>query len=466
MFHHHRGLLFASASAVALAVFGGAAAAQSPITPAPTLRAAQPVQAGQEGQAGQSGPAGATDTVSEVIVTASRRSESVQNVPAEVTAVTGTDLKKLNARSLEEFAGFVPGLSLQQTDPGVTLISIRGVTTGTQASNAVGLYLDDVPLGSSSSFAGGYEALSINTFDLSRVEVLDGPQGTLYGANSLGGAIKYVTAAPDLSKYGGALEAEGSSTNHGGTNNGVRALFNAPLLQDRVALRVDGFEQYDSGFVKDPTQGRDNQGSGRTEGFRASLLAQITPKLDVRINAFDQQVRVDGVNVVERNNVDHSLVAGEFDQDFPVQQSEFNELRLVSAIINYDLSFAKLTSITSAQQTDIKSLSDVSTVYSALLGGLLGPAAVTPYAVPTNLFTKKVTQETRLTSPSNHTFEWTTGVYYTHEDSQSSTAILNASDPKGYLFGLLPIFSATIPTPTRKSRASPTAPTTSRPVWT
>ncbi len=446
MFNRYYKGLMASASAVALVSLGDVAAAQSPITPPSTLSATQPSQAGQEGQAGQSGPVGASDAVSEVIVTANRRSETVQNVPAEVTAVTGSDLKKLNARSLEEFAGFVPGLSLQQTDPGVTLISIRGVTTGTQASNAVGLYLDDVPLGSSSSFAGGFEALSINTFDLSRVEVLDGPQGTLYGANSLGGAIKYVTAAPNLVNYGGALETEGSFTDHGGTNNGVRVSFNAPLLQDRVALRVDGFEQYDSGFVKDPTQGRDNQGSGRTEGFRASLLAQITPKLDVRINAFNQQVRVDGVNLVERNNTDHSLVTGEFDQDFPVQQTAFNQLRLLSAIINYDFSFAKLTSITSAQRSDIKSVSDITVPYDALLGAVLGPAAVTPYANPTTLFTNKVTQETRLTSPSNHFFEWTAGVYYTHEDSQSSTSILNAADSKGYILGLFPIFEATIPT--------------------
>ena len=442
-------MLAAGASLLALDAAGGAAA-QTPITSPATARATQPVQAGQEGQAGRVGPAGASDPVTEIIVTASRRSESIQNVPSEVSAVSGADLKKFNARGLEEFAGFIPGLSLQETNPGVTQIAVRGVTTGTQASNAVGLYLDDVPLGSSSSFAGGYQALSINTFDLSRVEVLNGPQGTLYGANSLGGAIKYVTAAPDPSRYGGALEAEGSFTDHGGTNHGFRALLNAPIVQDRVALRVDAFDQYDTGYAQDPNHGRDDQGSGRQTGFRASLLADITPKLNVRLNVFDQQVRVEGDNLVERDGADHTDARGEFYQNFPLQQSFFNQLRLASATINYDLGFAKLTSITSGQRTDIKSVNDISFAYSALLGAVLGPAAVTSYANPTTLSTTKVTQEVRLTSPTNHHFEWTAGVFYTSEDSTSQTSILNGADPRGYILGAFPIFSASIPTSYRE----------------
>ncbi len=402
--------------------------------------------AAQSGQAVRPGPENPPPTISEVIVTATRRSESIQNVPSEVTALTGGNLEKLNARGLEEFSGFVPGLSIQQTNPGVTLISIRGVTTGTQASNAVGLYLDDVPLGSSSSFAGGYEALSVETFDLSRVEVLNGPQGTLYGANSLGGAVKYVTAAPNLTDYHGALEVEGTATNHGGSNDGVRGMLNVPLVQDRIALRLDGYQQYDSGYVQDPTHDRGDQGAGHTLGFRASLLAQITPKLDVRINAFDQHVRVDGLNLVERDNVSHQPTTGIYDQNFPTEQNAFNEIRLISADINYDFGFAKLSSITSAQQSDIKSTADISLLYGAVLGAALGPAAVTPYDNPTDLFTKKVTQEVRLTSRANHTFEWTAGVYYTSEDSQSFTSIRNTDDPNGYILGAFPIFTATIPT--------------------
>ena len=128
----------------------------------------------------------------EVIVTATRRSESIQNVPSQVTALTSGTLDEIHARDLNDFAGFVPGLSFSSTGPSTNLLVVRGITTGSQLSSATGVYLDDIPLGASTSNGVGYQSLNVNTFDLNRVEVLNGPQGTLYGATSLGGTVRYI----------------------------------------------------------------------------------------------------------------------------------------------------------------------------------------------------------------------------------------------------------------------------------
>src|SRR5258708_37121728 len=117
-----------------------------------------------------------------VIVTATRRSETVENVPGQVTALSSNDLTQMNASNFADFAAFVPGLSYANTGPASNLIVIRGVTTGTKLSSAIGIYLDDEPLGASTSFGLGYQSLNINVFDINRDEVLNGRQGTPYRA--------------------------------------------------------------------------------------------------------------------------------------------------------------------------------------------------------------------------------------------------------------------------------------------
>jgi outer membrane receptor protein involved in Fe transport len=124
---------------------------------------------------------------------------------------------------------------------------------------------------------------------MDRVEVLDGPQGTLYGANSMGGAIKYITAKPELEIYDARIEVEVSDTEHGGFNDGLRMMANIPI-GDNVAIRLDGVQQFDTGYAQDPDDNRKDVGAGRTFAGRASLFAQITPDIDVRLTAMAQSV--------------------------------------------------------------------------------------------------------------------------------------------------------------------------------
>src|SRR5271168_3754123 len=199
---------------------------------------------------------GSGSELAEVIVTATRRSESVQNVASTVTALTSGTLEQINARDLNDFAGFVPGLSFASTGESTNLLVIRGITTGSQLSSATGVYLDDIPIGASTSNGVGYQSLNISTYDLNRVEVLNGPQGTLYGATSLGGTIRYIPNAPDLKSFGLDAGVEVSSTEHGHINHAYTGMVNLPIA-DVAAVSIDGYQVYDSGYAKDPIYGRD-----------------------------------------------------------------------------------------------------------------------------------------------------------------------------------------------------------------
>ena len=293
---------------------------------------------------------GAQTQVQEVVVTASRRSETVQNVAGEITALTGTQLARQHAVNFNDFAASVPGLSFQSNSPTNNLIAIRGVASSTaELGSAVSIYLDDVPLGASTQFGLGSQSFNFNLFDMDRVEVLNGPQGTLYGANALGGAIKYETTPPKLGHYQATIEAEGSNTANGSDNGALRAMVNIPL-GDQGALRLDGLKSYDAGWTKDPTHGRTNVGSARDLGGRASLAYRITPDLDVRITAFDQNIAASGQNLSFRNPKTGAPAAGAYNQSFALEQPEDNTVQVYSGTINWNLDWAKVTSISAYQR--------------------------------------------------------------------------------------------------------------------
>jgi outer membrane receptor protein involved in Fe transport len=384
----------------------------------------------------------------EIVVTATRRKESVQSVPFQVTAMTARDLTRIDAHNLGGFAAYVPGLI---TDSGAApgLIAIRGVTMGTggQLSSAIGLYLDGVPLGASTSFGLGYQSFNIDTFDLERVEVLNGPQGTLYGANSLGGAIKYVAAAPDPHALHGTAETEISHTEHGGTNYGLRGMLNLPFGGGFGALRIDGIDNYDSGYMTDPVYHRNNQGATRNEGGRVQLLLAPTRRLDVRLSVFYQRDGSVGLDTAFRNFVTHRPTIGTYDQAYPLEQPAVSSLMLYSAQINWRAPWFTLTSITGDQADHGYSLSDESLVYDALLASF--GAASDPFQLPVDTNTHRTTQEVRLVSRQEGRLRWILGGYYDHESTNEIVDLFDRANAGGTFFGLVP-FNADLPSSYRE----------------
>jgi iron complex outermembrane recepter protein len=389
--------------------------------------------------------------LAEIIVTASRRSESIQNVPSTVTALTAGTLDQINARDLNDFAGFVPGLSFGSTGASSNLLVIRGITTGSQLSSATGVYLDDIPIGASTSNGVGYQSLNINAFDLNRIEVLNGPQGTLYGATSLGGTIKYIPNAPSLSSFGVDIGAQVAFTEHGHIDHAYTGMANLPI-GDIAAVRVDGYQVYDSGYAKDPVFGRDNQGWSRSEGGRIALLLKPSDDLDITLRASTQHIPSESADVAFRNATTHQPTYGTYDQAYPSFQPSNYSLTLFSAAINYDTPWAKLSSITGLQTNNGTSFTDNSLTYNAALGGAFGIALNDPFSLYVNTTTKKFTQEFRIASHDSTIFQWLAGAFLSNEQTHETVDLLDNATPAGTFFGISP-FTSFLPSTYREYAA-------------
>ncbi len=424
------------AASIALAfTFNAQAAPTASLAPGSQASATAPDR--PAGQRGSHRPK-AQVTLPTVIVTATRRRESLQNVPGGVTALTGSFLDRIHAQSFEQFAPFVPGLSFESLGPTSDLVAIRGVTTGgSQLSSGIGMYLDEVPIGASTPFGLGFQTLPINTFDLNRVEVLNGPQGTLYGANALGGAIKYVANAPNLNDFGALGDFGVSSTAHAGINDNADAMINIPLVPGKIAIRADGIQAFNSSFGNNILLNTKDQGSARTIAGRIQVLAQINPDLSVNLTAYSQNIHGNGLNVDFRNIATGQPVFGTYQQAYSLNQPADSSLRMYSAVVDWNLHWAKLTSITAYQIDHGQYLDDLSDVYNPLLAPFFGIQA---YGLFVRTNTRKYTQEIRLASYQNKAFQWLVGGFYTHEATHEFVNLQDNSNANGTLFGYPPFY--------------------------
>ncbi|HWK36809.1 TonB-dependent receptor [Sphingomonas sp.] len=352
----------------------------------------------------------------DIVVTAQKRAERLIDTPQSISALSSDDLTRIAARQFVDFANTVPGLQYTSQGAGTSQISLRGVTSGADVSSTVGIYVDEVPYGSSSAFANGARrALDVGLFDIDRVEVLRGPQGTLYGASAMGGVLKYVMAKPSLTAVEGKAQAGLSTTRSGGTSYDASAVVNAPLVTDKVAVRASGYYSRDGGYFDNVVTGEKNVDRGEVYGGRVDLLAAPTDALSIRLTGFAQDVRRDGGSYASIG-LDGAPVTGYFDQGHPLREPFRSDFRLGSATIDYDFGPVALTSITSYQTNKTYASTDGSAVYALYLQIL---ANIPAQAVAVNELarTRKFTQEIRLASASGQAIEWLVGGFYTHENS-------------------------------------------------
>jgi outer membrane receptor protein involved in Fe transport len=355
--------------------------------------------------------------VEEIVVTAQKRLERLIDTPLSVSVLSSDLLGKIGAVQFRDFASSVPGLSFTTEGAGYGQIALRGVTTGNlDVSPTVGVYVDEVPYGSSTSFAQGARAtLDVGLFDLDHIEVLRGPQGTLYGASAMGGLIKYVPKMPDATRFSGDVQTGLSGTQDGGISYNAAAAVNLPLVADRLALRASGFESHDGGFIDNVTLGRRDVNSADVYGGRLDLLATPSDSISLRIGAFLQNISRDGQGTADFR------VTGQPQTDSLEQQRLFEEpydqqFRLVSGTLTWETDGATLTSISSYQTSRIDMLWDFSRSYAALLTSIGFP--VSAVGLTQNVATDKLTQEIRLASTSGGKLDWLVGTFYTNERSQ------------------------------------------------
>lgn len=372
----------------------------------------------------------------EIIVTAQRREQTLIEVPQSVSVVGGETLERQAARSFIDYAQLVPGLTLTQENPGETRLILRGVNTGS-VSSAVATYVDDTPFGASGSLSNSaILAGDFDTFDVARVEVLRGPQGTLYGSNSLGGVLRFITAAPSTERLEMRAQAGIEDTRYGEHGYSANAMVNVPL-GDTLAFRASGFYRKNGGYIDAPARGGRNVNASDSYGGRASLLFTPTDALSVRLFGLLQKIETDSpssfaVNPTTLQPVDPVTGApvDEANRTRYERIAEFNRLdyRLYAGTVNYDFGFASLTSITSYSEQVRDELGDVSTnAQFQLLAGLIyaptAPATVGA-AFENDVQVEKFTQEVRLQSPDDDRFEWLIGGYYTDENTALIQEIL------------------------------------------
>jgi outer membrane receptor protein involved in Fe transport len=355
--------------------------------------------------------------IEEVIVTAQKRSEALIDVPQAVSVVDGGVLERQQATSFQDYLKLVPGLQLSQTTPGQGRLVMRGVNTGGVAST-IGVYVDETPFGSSSGLVNGAVlAADFDTFDMQRIEVLRGPQGTLYGASSLGGVLKFVPNLPQTDKSEARVRVSAESVQDGEMGYSGTGMVNVPL-SDTFAVRATGYYRDIGGFIDSiGTAGSDRQddiNGSKSYGGRVAALWSPSDTFSARVSAVVQNIRNDAGGDIESDpNTLKTLHGGPTQSQFVQEFTDF-DYRVYNATLDWDLGFATLTSATSYNQLEEPFRSDLTAQFSALLTAAFGFPPNELYNDQTTKY-DKVTEELRLASPSSDKFEWLLGAYYTKE---------------------------------------------------
>lgn len=351
-----------------------------------------------------------------IIVTAQKREQLLVDVPLSITVVSGETLERQQAVNFQDYLKLVPGLQLNQTTPGFGRLVLRGLNTGGVAST-VAVYMDETVFGSSTSGTNGsILAGDFDTFDIARIEVLRGPQGTLYGANALGGVLKYVTNDPSTKALEGRVRGGVETTSGGDASYYGSALVNLPV-GDALAVRASGFYRDIGGFIDSIGTGgsdvEDNIDSSKSYGGRAAVLFEPSDALSIELTGFLQNLRNNASSSVDSDATTGASLYGRLSQSQFVPERSEIDYRVYSGLINADLGFAELVSATSYSTVEQRFQSDLTPQYSGLVQAVFG--------VPNDFLlgqvtrVRRFTQELRLQSPSNTIFEWTIGGYYNRE---------------------------------------------------
>lgn len=387
-----------------------------------------------------------------IVVTANKREEAAKDVAGALTALSGSNLDQLGAKSMRDYVAYVPGMTLVSSQTGMGQLTLRGITTGVKQSGAtVGTYIDDIPFTPFSRTASGTTMVpDVDTFDVQRIEVLRGPQGTLYGAGAMGGLLKYVTTPPSLQGVEGRVEAETSATADGGQGYSAKGMVNLPL-SDTLALRASGYSRKVAGFIDNVGSGTADENQATLQGGRVALLYQPNAQWQFKLSALVQDNDVDGTPAMDLDYSTGHTLYGDLKQSRVLKEDTKQTYRVYNLQATGDLGWATALSSTSYSHIDTQARGDVTALYGAAMAtyaSLLGsPQTSAPQvAVDSSIGSKKWVQELRLTSPSGQTLEWLAGAYYTQEDTDVQQAIVGLPTGSNTLPALLQTpLSLTVP---------------------
>lgn len=381
--------------------------------------------------------------LAEIVVTATKREERVQDVPASIAVIDNEAIERRGLIGMEDYMRSIPGVNQIDNGPTSNAIVIRGITTTPEFENSgsgatVATYFNEAPItGAAGIQAGG---IDIRPVDIDRIEVLRGPQGTAYGSSSLGGTLRIIPAKPKLDAFGVRAGVSYSTTSGFGTDNTMaQGVVNLPVVTDRFALRVVGYRYSESGFYRNvagvdpPTLAaadqfgigslvrgyvRDDVGRTRSTGGRISALLQATDNLALSIEHLTQTINQDGRPVAtlakyQQANPPVALAGRVRGEEGEVADTK---IHLTSAVLNYNLGWAALTSTVSW----IDSGSEWVQV----------PAFIYPLSSTDPSKFKSLSTETRLTSKLLGRFQFIGGVYYEDVSENASNTFRWLGEPE------------------------------------
>jgi iron complex outermembrane receptor protein len=394
----------------------------------------------------QSGDAAsATVGLEEIVVTADRHVGTVQTTPISITAISGDELRAQGITSASEVGAETPGISEHNSGPGQTEYEMRGISSAGGTSPTVGFYLDDVPLTPAAQALEGKVVIDPNLYDLNRVEVLRGPQGTLYGSSSMGGTIRLISNQPDTHEFAASGQLTGSDTWDGGPNYGANVMVNVPLINDQLAVRIVGTDTYTSGWIDRivlnpfplPAAAGFARGNvlaapvvadhkdvnwERQESVRGSVLWQPVEGLTITPTVMYQKITQGGPNYVD---VPPGVSYEAHYQPYDLNEPYSDTFTLTTFPIKYDFASVEVASITAHYDRNSHLIQDSSEIGQDFLEALIGIPGVS-YATAGPLIsyetdhTGQTSEEFRLSSTGSAPLQWVAGAFYEDYDAHTN----------------------------------------------
>ena len=363
------------------------------------------------------------DSLQEIIVTAQKREQRLIDVPISLAALSGDEIRARQIASMDDLASAVPGLAIEDTAGGTRRISIRGISNDVGSySPVIGVYLDEADVTS-----GLFSQLDLNVYDLERVEVLRGPQGTLYGEGSAGGTIRFITKNPDLTKLTFNADAAVLFTQYGAPSQRIQQALNVPLVNDQLGLRFAGTFEHDGGWIDQPAAAVKNFNERNLIDFRAKGLWQ--PTSEFTVSALAEIHRND-----ESSNAGED-VNGEYTQVFGLTTTPHlvDDFDIYNLTLSYQFAGAQLIN-TTTYVSQYQDQQNFGFTFAPL------PPPLPPLeALFTQVFYKlpSWTEELRLSSTGSGPWQWTIGAFYRHfRFEEDGAAIAGFPGPPGAPFPL------------------------------
>ena len=337
----------------------------------------------------------------EIVVTAQKREERLIDVPISIAVMTGDELQKRNISSIDDLSFSVPGLSIASSGEN-RRITLRGVSNAfpNGSTSLIGMYLDEADVTS-----GTAAQLDLRTYDLERIEVLRGPQGTLYGEGSAGGTIRFITKNPVLDRFSMNADVSALFTQDGSPGQRIETMLNTPLIDGVLGLRIAGTFEHDGGWIDQPSADRKDINGQNLAEVRVKGLWQPSSEFTASAMALIHR-NDESVSSGEDADGNYTQIAG-----ITTTPRVVDDFDVYNLTLSYEFAFAKLLSATSYTKQNRDT-----TDYSYTLPDF-GPPPAQPLGVYLGLSAvdaKTLTEELRLTSTGLGAWQWTIGSLYRH----------------------------------------------------